>query len=119
MTLFAQRLKQARQRAGLTQEGLGIKAGFDEMSASARMNQYERGKHMPDVGTAARLARTLDIPVEFLYCEGDDFAELVLLFHTLPARKRESVLMGLRTSAASSTADVLAETLSKSKRRKR
>lgn len=42
------RLKKARLNAGLTQEQLGILVGIDECSASARMNQYEKGKHMPD-----------------------------------------------------------------------
>lgn len=45
MSTMARRLKEARQRAGLTQERLGVLAGIDEMSASARMNQYERGKY--------------------------------------------------------------------------
>src|SRR5262249_47548553 len=43
--LFARRLKAARLGAGLTQEALGVQAGIDEFSASARINQYERGKH--------------------------------------------------------------------------
>lgn len=32
------RLKEARRRAGLTQEKLGILAGLDEASASTRIN---------------------------------------------------------------------------------
>lgn len=42
------RLKEARRRAGLTQEKLGILAGLDEASASTRINQYEKGKHSPN-----------------------------------------------------------------------
>ncbi|MDR2364622.1 MAG: helix-turn-helix domain-containing protein [Zoogloeaceae bacterium] len=29
------------------------------------MNQYERGKHWPDFGTAERLAAALDVPAAF------------------------------------------------------
>lgn len=46
-SILARRLKEARLRSGLTQERLGVLAGIDEYSASARMNQYERGKHSP------------------------------------------------------------------------
>lgn len=38
-SVFPKRLKQARLRSGLTQEQLGIQAGIDEFSASARVNQ--------------------------------------------------------------------------------
>jgi DNA-binding XRE family transcriptional regulator len=44
-TVFSARLKEARIAAGLSQERLGVVAGIEEASASARMNQYERGKH--------------------------------------------------------------------------
>ena len=37
---FSIRLKVARKTAGLTQEALGIAAGIDEFSASARIKQY-------------------------------------------------------------------------------
>ena len=41
--MLIKRLKEARLRSGLSQEKLGVLAGIDEASASARMNQYERG----------------------------------------------------------------------------
>ena len=41
MSIFAARLKEVRTTAGLSQERLGVLAGIDEASASARMNQYE------------------------------------------------------------------------------
>lgn len=53
---------------------------MDEFSASARVNQYERGKHVPDFSTAARLAQVLSIPVTYFYAEDDDTAELILLY---------------------------------------
>jgi transcriptional regulator with XRE-family HTH domain len=49
--------KEARLRAGISQEKLGVLAGIDEASASARMNQYERGKHTPDFDGCANLRK--------------------------------------------------------------
>lgn len=76
--LFAERLKSARKRAGLSQKQLGILAGMDEFSASARMNQYERGKHIPDLDTSKRMADVLSIPMAYFYCPEDDIAEILL-----------------------------------------
>lgn len=45
-SVFSIRLKVARLRRGLTQMQLGVLAQIDEYSASARINQYERGKHL-------------------------------------------------------------------------
>lgn len=77
-TVFTKRLKEARLRAGLTQMELGVQAGIDEFSASARVNQYERGVHAPDYGTAQRLATAVKVPTSFLF-EGDDLLAHVIL----------------------------------------
>lgn len=100
--VFAKRLKAARLRKaqekgfrtarGYPQEQLGIDAGIEEESASARVNQYEQGKRIPDMGTACRLAAALDIPVAYLFCPEDDLAELLLALHGLPARSRKQLL---------------------------
>ena len=79
LSLFARRLKAARLRKGISQERLGIDAGVDEFSASARINQYERGKHTPDVLMASHLARVLNVPLSYFWAEDDDEAELVRL----------------------------------------
>lgn len=79
--MLTKRLKEARLRAGLSQEKLGILAGIDEASASARMNQYEKGKHTPDFEMACKLAKVLDIPESYLYTKDDLMAELMLIFH--------------------------------------
>ncbi|MEE9327448.1 MAG: helix-turn-helix transcriptional regulator [Cocleimonas sp.] len=74
------RLRSARIEKGVSQKQLGILAGIDEFSASPRINQYERDKHVPDYATAQRLAKALSIPVTYLYADDDKLAELVLLF---------------------------------------
>ena len=92
MSVFPKRLKEARLRAGLTQEKLGVLAGIDEMSASARMNQYEREKHAPDWLTIKRIAKVLDVPVAYFIAVEDDTATLLLHFHALPAELRSRAL---------------------------
>ncbi|WP_308365096.1 MULTISPECIES: helix-turn-helix transcriptional regulator [unclassified Microbulbifer] len=90
MSVIGKRLKEARLRAGLAQERLGILAGIDEMSASARISQYERGVHTPGYPLAERFADVLDVPVEYLYAKNDSIAELLLQLHRLPTEvKRE------------------------------
>ena len=93
MSSFAKRLKEARQQAGLSQEKLGVLAGIDEMSASARMNQYERGKHMPDISMVERLAAVLKIPVAYFYVEEDDIANLLINLYQLKQGDRKKITL--------------------------
>lgn len=92
MDLLAKRLKEARTRAGLSQERLGVLAGIDEMSASARMNQYERGKHAPDFGTISRIAAALNVPTAYFYAQEDEVAELLVRFHRLSPTDQAKVI---------------------------
>lgn len=85
------RLNEARVRFGISQKALGILAGIDEFSASARMNQYETGKHSPDYATAKRLAAVLKVPCSYLYEEDDDIAAMLILYHQLSDEERKHV----------------------------
>lgn len=87
----ASRLKQARMRCGLSQRNLGIAAGIDEASSSARMNQYERAKHVPDFDTLSKLAKVLDVPVSYFYCVDDSDAEFQLNYHQLHSKQQAQV----------------------------
>lgn len=84
--MLPHRLKNARLKAGLSQERLGILAGIDEATASARMNQYERGTHTPDFELTCRLASVMEIPACYFYAVEDDLAEIILEY----ANKRQS-----------------------------
>ncbi|AUX73982.1 helix-turn-helix transcriptional regulator [Erwinia pyrifoliae] len=79
--MLPHRLKEARLKKGLSQQKLGVLAGIDEATASARMNQYERGIHVPDFELVCRLAAVLDVPSCYLYTLEDELAALVLLWH--------------------------------------
>lgn len=92
MDVVAKRLKEARTQAGLSQERLGVLANIDEMSASARMNQYERGKHAPDFGTITRIAKVLKVPPSYFYSVSDTEAVLLVKYHRLPKTKQVQVM---------------------------
>jgi transcriptional regulator with XRE-family HTH domain len=92
LPLFATRLKAAREKTGISQMDLGVKAGIDEYSASARINQYERGKHTPDFSTACNLAKVLGIPAAYFYAEDETLAELITIFAKLDSSAQKSLL---------------------------
>ncbi|RZO10688.1 XRE family transcriptional regulator [Pseudomonas moorei] len=92
MTIFSKRLKQARKAGGFSQERLGIEAGIEPASASARLNQYEKGVHEPGENTARQIAQVLDLPLAFFYCEDDDAANLLKIFHQMNAGERKKVV---------------------------
>ena len=73
----AKRIKEARTAAGLSQKQLGIKAGIDPSTASARMNQYERGTHIPNFSTLKKIAQVLKLPTCYFYAEEDRLAQLL------------------------------------------
>ena len=75
--MLPHRLKAARLKAGLSQQKLGILAGIDEATASARMNQYEKGIHTLDFALACKLAEVLNVPASYFYTVEDDLAEYI------------------------------------------
>ncbi|MBG4563316.1 helix-turn-helix transcriptional regulator [Pseudomonas aeruginosa] len=88
--MLGTRLKAARIRAGYSQKQLGMLVGMDEFSASARMNQYERERHSPNMWTSEQLAMVLQVPMAYLYCPEDELAELILKVSSLtPEFKKE------------------------------
>jgi len=93
---FPQRLKEARTKIGVSQKKLGILAGIDEFSSSARINQYEKGKHAPDFTMAKRLATILNIPTSYLYEADDDIASMLILYFQLKDDERKKVLEEMR-----------------------
>ncbi|EGR4262165.1 helix-turn-helix domain-containing protein [Vibrio cholerae] len=86
------RLKEARQKAKLSQKELGVRIGMDEGSASPRMNQYEKGKHTPDVRTLKLISDELKVPLNYFFCEDPESAELAIAIATLSTEKRRLLL---------------------------
>lgn len=71
-------------------------AGVDEFSSSARVNQYERGKHVPAYATPQRFAAILKVPTEYLYADDELTAELLLLFSASSSRKKMNLIRRLK-----------------------
>ena len=91
-SVITKRLLEARLASGLSQKKLGIAAGIDEFSASPRINQYERGVHVPDFSTIERLASVLKVPVPYFYTRDDDLAKLILRYGQLDAAGKDEMM---------------------------
>lgn len=78
--MLIHRLKEARMKKRLSQERLGIMAGIDEATASARMNQYEKGIHVPDFDLMCRIGTILDVPACYFYTIEDDLAKMIIQY---------------------------------------
>lgn len=69
--------------------------GIDEFVVSARIDQYERGKHVPDLLTAQHLAAELEVPVSYLFEPNDYLAELLRLVGRLSTSRLRALLKAL------------------------
>ncbi len=92
MSTLTKRLKEARLRAGLSQEHLGIRVGLEPESASTRMNRYELGKREPNLDLIEKIAAELKLPAAYFYAVDDEEAELLMKFSQLSSTKRRQVL---------------------------
>ncbi|MFM9912630.1 MAG: helix-turn-helix domain-containing protein [Methylophilaceae bacterium] len=89
--LFGRRLREARQRAGIAQDKLGVMIGLDEASSSARMSRYENGIHEPPFLWVERLAEALGVPTAYFYCSDDRLAEIIQVYSALPEIKQKKL----------------------------
>lgn len=92
MAIIGKRLKEARIKAGLSQEQLGIRAAIEEASASARMNRYERGTRTPAISLLQQLGKVLDLPLTYFFAEEDEEAILLEAFHRMSEEDRKAVV---------------------------
>jgi transcriptional regulator with XRE-family HTH domain len=90
--VFAKRLREARQRRGLSQRQLGLQAGLDASSASPRINQYEAGKHVPNLQMAERLAKVLGVPAPYFFASDDALANWILAYDSVDPGKRKAIV---------------------------
>ncbi len=94
--IWGRRLKEARTAAGLSQKQLGIQAGLDPFVASPRINRYELGVHKADYKIVQRLAQILGVPSAYFYAEDDALADLMVIYHRLPAKKKAELTKAAR-----------------------
>lgn len=95
-TPLCKRLKQARVEKNISQKKLGLMARIEECSASARMNQYETGKHAPNYSSLKRIAEVLNVPPAYFYAEEDELAELIRLYQKLNKKQAKETLEHIR-----------------------
>ena len=76
----------------ISQKDLGIKIGIDPSSASGRMNHYETGRHMPDIEVLKKMAKELDVPVNYFFCESEQSATLACLIDKLDDVAKEKLI---------------------------
>lgn len=95
--LFAQRLRALRQAQGLSQTELGVRMGLPPDVASARINRYEQGVHVPDLDTLTAMAKELGVPLPALFAD-DRTGELIVGFSQLPAEAQDKILASVRRS---------------------
>lgn len=86
-SIVGRRMRQRREELGLSLEKVGVAIGIDESSARARISRYELGVHEPPFATTHLIAKALDVPVTFLYCEDDKVALLLMKLHRLDNRE--------------------------------
>ena len=91
-SVFGRRLREARLRAGIAQDKLGVMIGLDEGCSSARMSRYESGIHEPPLPTIQLLAKVLQLPAAYFYAEDDVLAEWILIFNQLSPSDRKYLL---------------------------
>jgi transcriptional regulator with XRE-family HTH domain len=96
-----ERLKAARKKAKITQKDLGVRIGMEESSASGRMNHYEKGRHVPDIGTLTRMAEELDVPLNYFFCRNELSAELACLVDKLSDEDKVALIAKLGGSSES------------------
>lgn len=87
-SVFSRRLRQARQRRDLSQDRLGVLAGLEESSSSARMSRYESGIHEPALQFAEAIAKVLGVSAAYFYCSDDRLADIIRIYSDLSEAKR-------------------------------
>jgi len=89
-TIFGKRLRQARQQREWAQDELGVMAGLEESSSSARISRYESGIHEPPFQFVETVAKLMNVSPAYFYCPDDRLAELILIYSALSETKRQT-----------------------------
>lgn len=89
--VFGKRLREARLRAELTQDALGVAIGLDEGPACIRISRYESGVHNPSLEVLWELANALRVPPAYLVTEDDQLAQTILSIDALSKGNRQQL----------------------------
>ncbi|MDL2273859.1 helix-turn-helix domain-containing protein [Oscillospiraceae bacterium OttesenSCG-928-G22] len=72
-------IRHYRIKAGLTQEALGILAGFSKATAGVRIAQYESGSRNTKAEIAGRIAAALNISIEKITITAENERRLIAI----------------------------------------
>ena len=97
--MFGDRLKLARKKAGYSLRGLSD--ALDGHVTAQALGKYERDAMMPSSGVLIRLAKILDVSLEYLLSEQVEELEAVEF------RKRSGTLVGERARVSAEVTDCL------------
>lgn len=75
----------------LAQDELGVRAGLEESSSSARISRYESGIHEPPFQFVEALAEVLRVSPAYFYCSDDRLANIILIYSDMPDSKRATL----------------------------
>jgi transcriptional regulator with XRE-family HTH domain len=56
----------------------------------------EQGRHVPDIETLRKIAKVLNVPLSYFFCEDEMSAELVCLFEKLNEKEKAQLIAILR-----------------------
>ncbi len=101
-SLFGRRLREARLRAGLAQDKLGVMIGLDEGSSSARMSRYENGVHEPPFVWVEKMAIVLGVSAAYFYCDDDRLAEIMRIYSSASEKERQPMFESMIAYAGKS-----------------
>lgn len=76
--MVPKRLKEARKKAGLSQEKLVQLTDVESVSDKSQISNYESGKYSPPYEFVVQIAKALDYPEGYFYTLDDEFAEQIL-----------------------------------------
>ena len=91
-SVFGRRLREARLRAGIAQDRLGVMIGLDEGCSSARISRYESGVHEPPFQLVKLVAKVLGVSPAYFYCDDDRLAEIIRIYSGLSDGSRDALL---------------------------
>lgn len=95
--IFAKRLREERERAGLSQRDLGLCLTEDSLTAVNTIHRYEKRHRFPrDFRSVIKLANRLSIPVPLLFAEDERSAEMLRLWGKLEDEEQVQVVEYLK-----------------------
>lgn len=59
------------------------------------MNHYEKGRHVPDLGTLERMAEELNVPLNYFFCRNELSAELACVIDKMSDEEKAALLDNL------------------------